>query len=219
MVRAILDGRKTQTRRVIKLDIARATRFPIGKNVVMNIRDPKAVEYAPYQKGDVLWVREAAKVASVSVCPPNPGLSWWSVDYRAGGGITGKGELPGKEFPRRSHRVDGSIAWCPSIHMPKWAARLFLRVTDVRVELLQDISEENAVAEGLLVHTTREGSVYHWDESVHSDDWWCWPDTAFEKLWDSINAQRGYGWDANPWVWVYEFERCGRPEGWPGVAA
>ena len=91
--------------------------------------------------------------------------------------------------------------WRPSIHMPKEAARIFLRVTGVKVERLQDITTEDAKSEGALhpgvipVNTLIQniaGSI---------------PQTNFSILWDNINAKRGYGWDANPWVWVIEFEQ------------
>jgi hypothetical protein len=151
---------------------------------------------------------------------------------------------------------DGSIKWRPSIHMPRKAARLFLRVMDVRIERLHDISEEDAVAEGigkiydnltkgqyerwrnrLCAHAGVEHDpgnqddqpyknyLWHGDFGQHgqgdkrSDAWgyqFSGYDSArdsFSSLWELLNSKRGYGWDKNPWVQVYEFERCVEPEG------
>ena len=82
--------------------------------------------------------------------------------------------------------------WKPSIHMPKWAARIWLEVTGVRVERVQDISEEDAIAEGIP-----RGAVQYCGHAIR----------LFRDLWDSINAKRGYPWEVNPWVWVVEFKR------------
>ena len=95
--------------------------------------------------------------------------------------------------------------WKPSIHMPKEAAREFLRVTGVRAEPLQDITEDGAIAEGLYSGPLIEGSTLM-----------CEARPAFISLWDSVVDPKKidrYGWAANPWVWVYRFERCKRPEG------
>jgi hypothetical protein len=82
--------------------------------------------------------------------------------------------------------------------MPRWASRITLEITAVRVERVQDITEEDAEAEGAL-------SCYEPDEAEHPDGCVC----QFRNLWDTINSKRGYGWDVNPWVWVVEF-RAGR---------
>jgi len=209
MVRAIMAGAKTQTRRVIKLDIARDNRFPIGKNVVMNIRDPKAVDYAPYQKGDVLWVRETwrpwhdvdAECGCVDYCTCS-GIPEHPVCFKAEGFII-------EDEDREIH----GLKWHPSIFMPKWACRIFLKVTTVRAEWLRDICMKDAYAEGVAHYVrTDEFKGLHINSKpsgAHSAV------QAFCALWDSINAKRGYGWDESPWVWVYEFERTAKPEGWP----
>lgn len=98
------------------------------------------------------------------------------------------------------YRADGwedmqanyDLKWRPSIHMPRHACRITLEVTNVRVQRIQDISEEDARAEG----------VYPQDAIINASCRW-----LFRRLWDSINAKRGYGWDANPWVWAVTFER------------
>lgn len=82
---------------------------------------------------------------------------------------------------------------CPSIHMPRWASRIMLEITNVRAERLHDISEADAKAEGVGAwHDTKDGTVYR---------------PEFSMLWDSINAKRGHSWDTNPWVWVIEFKK------------
>lgn len=88
--------------------------------------------------------------------------------------------------------------WRPSIHMPREAARLFLRAKDVRVERLQDITEADVAREGIKAEF--DGKTFKSDGFM------------FASLWDSLNAKRGYGWDTDPWIWVYEFERCEKPE-------
>lgn len=166
MVKAILDGRKTQTRRLCK-----------GQGEF----NPVQVGYhPPFKTGDILWVRET-----------------WHKDacrymYRAN-------YSNDEKFYRNGQEV--TLRWHPSIHMPKEAARIFLRVKDVRVERLKDIHEKYEPGPGNPV--IREGFHYLCD---------------FIATWENTikPADRDdYGWKANPWVWVIEFERCEKPEGWP----
>ena len=198
MVQAILAGRKSMTRRVIKdKDITNNFDIDIDGSVYAYIDQATGDSYPPthrakYQPGDILWVRET-----------------WSKDengkyvYRANYGTTEDDSFPPSMFK-----------WKPSIHMPREAARIFLRVTNVRVERLQDISEEDARAEGIS-----------WlDEACYSNNGWTPtlydPDSGgspvfrdgFTALWDNINAKRGYGWETNPWAWVYEFEKISKEE-------
>ncbi len=190
MVRAILDGRKTVTRREVKLPRARDSFVLVehgdgwwpyqsddGESHVCS--DGMERPYnCPYgQPGDQLWVRE-------SWCPiyrqGNPELGVIEVDYRA--------------TPReRMCDLDGSRRWKPSIHMPRSASRIQLEVTAVHVERLQDISEEQAQAEGVSPVRVK---VKKLSALVHR--------AGFFYLWERIN---GIGsWDANPWVWVVEFK-------------
>ena len=176
MVRAILDGHKTQTRRVVK------PQPPYHAVEVFDWRAPdipeavKAHEGCYYNDmdglnfhckcpyggpGDQLWVREA-----FTVCADN------NIFYRA----------DGKPDP-----WDG-VRWKPSIHMPRLASRITLEITGVRVERLQDISEEDALAEGVT-----RSALDPWNR------------TAFARLWESINGPDS--WDANPFVWVVEFKK------------
>lgn len=199
MVRAILAGNKTQTRRVVKLDVARDNRFPIGPHTVMNIRDPKAVEYAPYRKGDVLWVRETWREhrgtdecgcgGDICLCPPE-GTPIFRADMD-----------------------DGESVWRPSIFMPKKHCRIFLKIVGVRTEWLRDLSHEDALSEGIIEQPggfAVENPDGGWIRTVD-------PVQTFSTLWDVLNYKRGFGWDVSPWVWVYEFERTERPADWPGI--
>lgn len=164
MVRAILDGRKTVTRRGIKFPEGQTGHLPeSGKRDY--IYYPGGIKYPPYQPGDILYVRE----------------TWCrgSLDYKK------------EQYYYKADNVDFSCRWHPSIHMPKEAARIFLRVTDVRVERLQDITDIDILAEGLEIGC------------------------CFDDLWNSTIKKKDrprYGWDANPWVWDIEFQQCDKPK-------
>ena len=178
MVQAILDGRKTMTRRVVKPQPAW-----IGEpNVPFKTpdADPKGIIKCPYQPGDRLWVRET-----------------WA-------GLPQFHNL-NSEIERYIYKADEDatpLKWKPSIHMPKEAARIWLEVTSVRVERLQDITEEDAKAEGIAWERARK--INRLENSGRIIDS---AKAMFMRLWDSINAKRGYGWDINPWVWVIEFKK------------
>ena len=178
MVRAILDGRKTQTRRVIKPqpDFV-ANYYETGKKRTAwsgGSSDPKLLKCPYGQPGDLLWVRETFGV----ITQPLTGEK--SAIYKA----THK-----PEFPNEQLGFDGS-KWRPSIFMPRWASRITLRVVGVRVEMLWDMTVSKMIAEGVA-------------EIENNDKH---PLTPFITLWDSINADRGHAWYTNPWVWVVEFE-------------
>ena len=199
MVRAILDGRKTMTRRVVK-DIPRGFEFD-GKYGHIKSPHPKANRFGafirrnnefggecdilpcPYgQPGDRLWVREThalvyARCWSGLPCVQEPDGHRWAY-YREG-------------FDRAAPR------WRPSIHMPRWASRITLEITGVRVERLQEITEKDARAEG--VYPIVRPGLNGCEERYYY--------AAFRELWESINAKRGYGWAVNPWCWVVEFRR------------
>lgn len=190
MVRAALDGSKTQTRRVVKLTDAAHVKEPRGHRR-WHPGDPDATQACPYgQPGDRLWVRE-------TWLKTNP----WSAGghhtygYRASDAI---------EFP--------DAVWRPSIHMPRIASRITLEITGVRVERLQDISEADAKAEGVKIkekfvtaktpshaeHRAFLAGVQHlFSKSLQST-------LAYACLWQSINGPTS--WAANPWVWVVEFK-------------
>lgn len=194
MVRAILDGRKSCTRRVIKFPVNRYTNnVPLADKVVVqelrcdkvNFLEEPFFSYGmnlPYQPGDILYVRETWY----------KGLERYM--YRADYSDTEKFYRDGKEI---------EMKWHPSLHMPKDAARIFLRVTNVRVERLQDITVEDALAEGMDKYIRLNGEL---DENSII--------TSFIGIWNSTIKKSDldrYGWNANPWVWVIEFERCEKP--------
>lgn len=186
MVRAILNGRKTVTRRVIKQSTNKT--FDPFWECYTNDNGKVVLLKAPYSPGDILYVRE--KFACDGFNGYEFTYVYWTDVDDCGRVVWGDDEK-GEWAPSSDYR------WRPSIHMPKEAARLFLRVTDVRVERLQQIMDDPP---GLNNQIVREGCKYGCD---------------FIALWDSTikPADREvYGWDANPWVWVIEFERCEKPE-------
>lgn len=180
MIRAILEGRKTVTRRVIKgpTPIAVGTgwsRWWSEKMQTQLSASGFAKCHCPYgAPGDRLWVRE-----TWADCSTNPLICEDTIAYRA-------------TEPEWDRDCTG-IRWRPSIHMPRWASRITLEITNVRVERVQDITEEDAEAEGVLPIPSHLTSVDYV--------------TPFADLWNRINAKRGYSWAANPWVWVVEFRR------------
>lgn len=202
MVRAILDGRKTQTRRIIKPQ----PEGIVDGNPYWHVGGFRTSGLSlnplecPYGKpGDRLWVRESFKTDIRD--PLNCVIYTATPEY---GKYRDTGELVRSSFPdgslptrEESERAMLPKFWKgkPSIHMPRWASRITLDITDVRVERLQDISEEDAIAEGCERRECCTGSGRPIYPAVF----------AFRELWESIH-ERGL-WDANPWVWVVEFER------------
>lgn len=200
MVRAIPDGRKTQTRRLNGLEeinhrsdewtlhqvgtLDYMTRKPFrgrfGAYFHSETIEPGALSIAPVvcpygRPGDRLYVREA-----------------WHCPKQIGGTFQREKLLHREHFEACGY--SNPPKWSPSIHMPRWASRITLEITGVRVERINEITPMDAVAEGVGAE---------WDE-VHEGNG---PRDRFRDLWDSINAARGYGWDANPWVWCISFRR------------
>ncbi len=195
MVRAILDGRKTQTRRVIKPQTVThngpdgQTTESIDEFMNRNWKDAKLLcaACAPYKPGQILWVRET-----------------WGVPIRVAGEIIYKAD-----YTDKAPLADGE-KWRSPIYMPREAARLFLLVKAVRVERLQEIAEADAIAEG--AETDQYLEFLEWATSVAPGG--SRIETVrdnFTHIWNRINARRGYGWDTNPWVWVIEFSRTEEP--------
>lgn len=201
MVRAILDGRKTQTRRVIKPQpLEWATRFEkapfrdsafiIGKEgdwlqMTEDAYSIRRLGKCPYGiTGDLLYVRETWKMIGRPYIPQN-------VVYRA----DDTANHPGAK-------------WKPSIHMPKKFARIWLEVKAVRVERLQDITEEDARDEGAVFDDEPCDHPRHGCKEIGCAG--TGYRLGFANLWHKTYAKRGYGWDTNPWVWVIEFERIER---------
>lgn len=184
MVRAILDGRKTCTRRIVKPQPT--ARY--GAQCIM----------PPYQPGDILYVRETwerfecwnCEGDERGNCPKEPRKS---VLYKTCGCY----------MYRATDEISGDAKWHPSIHMPKEAARIWLKVTNVRVERLQEITIDGIRNEGISSMAVHAG-----DKEIALKEW--------ENLWNSTIKKSDidrYGWSANPWVWVIGFERCEKPEG------
>ena len=181
MVRAIMDGRKNCTRRLVKPQ-------PTAHYGTQCIK-------TPYQPGDILYVRET-----------------WQYLYELDGNeqiIEGTGKyyyaatdtIPFDTYVDASGVTHERVPWKPSIHMPKEAARIWLKVTNVRVERLQEMWASDVSKEG--IYFTKPTTA---DEML----------MAFAKLWNSTIKKSDldrYGWDVSPWVWVIEFERCEKPEG------
>lgn len=170
MVRAILDGRKTQTRQVVK------PQRPYG------------------QPGDRLWVRETfMRQPHPSEC----GLTQEMIPKTWESACAAAGTIFYRADPNAEWLADGR-PWTQSIRMPRWASRITLEITGLRVERLRDINGADAIAEGIL----RDGEG--WRGSPRRP-WFASPVGAFRSLWGSINCAGS--WDANPWVWVIEFKR------------
>ncbi|HHK5369863.1 TPA: hypothetical protein ACQT21_001347 [Pseudomonas aeruginosa] len=212
MVRAILEGRKTVTRRVVKPQPDFLGSM-VDPNTPFKTLDAglHARITCPYgEPGDRLWVRETwhvgkphDKTAPADILAPllaeGRGIT---VLYTAGGwqsvGPAGREE---PIYPDDQPLPDWAGKGRPSIHMPRWACRILLEITAVRVERLQDISEEQALAEGV-----RGEPCDHTRQACA--DIGCWGDTAkgaFGFLWESLNGEGS--WAENPWVWVVEFKR------------
>ena len=183
MVRAILDGQKTQTRRVItKKQIYCPEHERIHDHIISFTYNQEAIlRCAKYQVGDRLWVKENFYVQPDIWCSTHEEQP---VHYKADGNTECL-----EDYISKSSRF-----------MPKWAARIWLEVTGVRVERLQDISEKDARAEGV----TKQHNYFRDDMVIECGNVYR---RCFAKLWDSLNAKRGYSWGKNPWVWVYEFKR------------
>lgn len=218
MVRAILDGRKTCTRRICKdaneytvpdMDFYNADRRTYE---VHNFADNEQMEQlstaertCPICPGDILYVRETWEHFDCCCCEGDEHGNCYQEPQQ---NILNKSY--GCYMYRATDEIYGDARWHPSIHMPKEAARIWLKVTDVRVERLQSITEDGAKAEGAIdnrgfihspeneydrIHTAREHFIKIWNSTIKKSD---------------IDR---YGWDASPWVWVIEFERCEKPKG------
>lgn len=219
MVRAILDGRKTCTRRLV--------RFLPGENpqwtgyikdglMLYKGRNEPCIRNAPYQPGDILYVRETFAWCPCWDCGldtipdgcKNPVI--YDSKKKEHGCYIYRASCEDNEYPC----VD---TWHPSIHMPKEAARIFLKVTDVRVERLHEITENGALREGAQgIRCDHAGLGVYGCTDCMNTGWIEPPQVEFMYIWDSTVKKSEldrYGWDANPYVWVIEFERCEKPEG------
>ena len=188
LVRAILEGHKTQTRRVIKRQPFATPTQPEEVNVEVGkteVRIEVDVGRCPYgEPGDQLWVREAwrqkfcTKHDGENSIPTNP--------CECGGAYAADSPDPKLSI----------FKWKPSIHMPRWASRIQIAVVSVKVERVQEITVKDACAEGVF-----HGGYYATEPPMP------YPIATFKRLWDTINRKRGFGWESNPYVWVVEFKR------------
>ena len=231
MVRAILDGRKTCTRRVIKPQWEECPTCKYVHNEYIYDKLAENVYCArcgypleperrsPYQPEDILYVRETwerfecwnCEGDERGNCPKEPKKSVLN-------------KTCGCYMYRATDEISGDAKWHPSIHMPKEAARIWLKVTDVRVERLQKIDEDGVWNEGFrftppcLTRVSADGHTCDLDGPCTSRIKYC--DMTMEELfgrelWDKTIKKSDldrYGWDASPWVWVIEFERCEKPQ-------
>ena len=199
MVRETLAGTKLQTRRAVKHPLLCNLSFIVNcGDGWWGDEEGEGQARCPYgQPGDRLWVRE----------------TWYCDDYRVQRGPY----LKPDDMDIEEARGDGTLiyrassgerpyeaeqpVWRPAIHMPRWASRITLKVTGVRVERLQDISEADALAEGIAYSERFNGYCIGMAEHFHSHD----PRESYRSLWRAINGAES--WDANPWVWVVEFKK------------
>lgn len=208
MVQALLAGRKTMTRRIV--DPQPENTNAKGKKVIkvadwftgLPDRGPayywkdngcwnssKPFKYKYGKDGDILWVRE--KFAKR--CTPNGD---WSPKL-------------GYCYCADNDPLNQHKKWKPSIHMPKDACRIFLQITNVRVERLKDITEEDAIAEGVEKQFSHLFQEWRYKDYAKVKDDWRSPISSFQSLWASLNGFDS--WDENPWVWVIEFKRINKP--------
>ena len=199
MVKAILDGRKTMTRRVIKPQPS------IRTSVCIDANSPSGYSYSndvygdiyckcPYGKvGDRLWVKTSHYKGMDS---KSDIIVWDTFTRTIRWQVEGVGDVENCE---PELLTTNRFKFLAGRFMPKWAARIWLEITAIRVERLQEITPKDAVLEGLPCFIE-----YNKDWTVKQ----CIPPVErFKTLWDSINAKRGFGWESNPWVWVVEFKR------------
>lgn len=221
MVRAILDGRKTCTRRLVKFlpgENPQWTGYIKGGAMLYNGRNEPCIRNAQYQPGVILYVRET-----------------WQYLYELDGNEqiiedTGKyyyaatDTIPFNTYVDENGLKHEHVQWRPSIHMPKEAARIWLKVTDVRVERLQDIDEDGVWNEGFrfkppcLTRVSADGHTCDLDGPCTSSIIYCdmtMGELFGRELWNSTTKKSDldrYGWDANPYVWAISFERCEKPD-------
>lgn len=236
MVRAILDGRKTCTRRVVKYkydntqmevktdkygsrlieiqcDVEGETYGKNSDGSTWRRLRPFIEKKPPYRRGDVLYVREAwckyGKLDYFDQVIDGTEKYYYAAD--------GANPTSYNTFLVQRDGYDeykDTPVWHPSIHMPKEAARIWLKATDVRVERLQEITDEQAKREGIQRDECPTG--FTWKQETDMHNCYTTPIGAMQALWNFTIKKSDldrYGWNANPWVWAIEFERCEKPEG------
>jgi hypothetical protein len=214
MVRAILDGRKTQTRRVVQpqprtdgVDGVYADKYNGGPAWAFWLPDNRMTEEqtwrCPYGVPcDRLWVRETWMTRATLDRMSPEGIAEQADEAGFVRGfrcpiqyVADKHEANWGDDDERDFGPWGRVR--SSIHMPRWASRITLEIADVRVQRVQEITRDDALAEGVNLSRELFPTVNAPDKALR----------LFPKLWDSINAKRGFGWDKNPWVWAITFKR------------
>lgn len=196
MVKAILDGHKTQTRRVVKPQLGPQASWHVWEGLSWRANGLMAdipsewrskVLYSHYgDPGDRLWVRETwAETEDEWGCP--------IIAWKAGGSRVVGADGERRDGTWRQFIIEDSTSgayevetWRPSIHMPRWASRITLEITGVEVERLNEITSADVVAEGFPFSSDLD---------------------YFKVTWNDLNAKRGYGWETSPWVWAIAFKR------------
>lgn len=209
MVQAILDGRKTVTRRLVKKSQCiladRKEPHELDRKYAlydgMTEAELIACTYRPqYEVGDIMYVRETWSFLPCIECmDEGPACNVNPVVYD-----DGDCESEGCFVYKASHPRPERVRWTPSIHMPKAAARIWIKVKEVRLERLQDMDGQAILREGINCHVHPEADYFDGNQKM-----------MFAELWNSTVKKgdlKSYGWDADPWVWVIEFERCGKME-------
>jgi hypothetical protein len=196
MVKAINEDRKNMTRRIADKEISNHFDIDVDGTAISYIDQETGDKYPPielcrFSVGDILWVRETWSY--IEPDDLNPGR----FIYKAS---------PETYYPI----FEETITWRPSIFMPREACRIRLKVKNVRVERLHEITEEDAKAEGITSYWAephRDDAPFIGAAKEIGEDLCLTRREAFRQLWDSLNKERGYGWDVNSWVWVIEFEK------------
>lgn len=205
MVQALIEGRKTQTRRTKRLESINEN--PDNFKLLTSFDEPENLSTAfytrnngnlyvqfmngsknhdikcPYEMGDVLWVRETFRPIDQEVGSPR-------FEYKA------------------TEKINLTDKWKPSLFMPKQACRTFLKIQSIRVERLQEISEKDAIAEGILFKNHLEAGIVY-ENYLKDNTFLFYSVKSFSSLWRSINGEKS--WQQNPFVWVYEFEKIDKP--------
>ncbi len=241
MVRAILDGRKTVTRRCVKFKYSntemKMKTDKYGTRLIEIQKDVEGETYGknsdgstwhklrgyiepnpPYEPGDILYVRETWNYGYIETSDIPESSETWFESVRPDGECGEYIKALSRYFYKADEDASGKevdMIWRPSIHMPKEAARIWLRVTDVQVERLKDIDDKQAIKEGFEGERCHCGGTAYACTDCYNSGWIEPPFVGFMYTWNSTIKKSDldrYGWDANPWVWVIEFERCEKPE-------
>ncbi len=212
MVQALLDGSKTQTRRIVKQQPDSSQKVGISNGdtidgntllqLVYSNDDMSGIDFIfpKYKVGDVFWVRETFQITDFL----HPSDENYGYIYKA--------SENGKDWQNNYE----NWKWKPSLFMPKTACRIFLKIKSIRVERLQEISEQDAISEGIIEILPQMYSQYReWKNYINPDNPHGYksdynnPINSFKSLWQSINGKDS--WNVNPFVWVYEFEQIEKP--------